>query len=68
MVTEVLASGFGLLESPRWHDQHLYFADWTTGQIRSVTPEGDTKIVLEHQSLPLCFDFHPDGMLVVSGT
>ena len=68
MVAEALARGFGLLESPRWHDQRLYFSDWTAGQIHSMAPGGDAKIVFAHRSLPLCFDFHADGILVVSGT
>jgi sugar lactone lactonase YvrE len=62
-----LASGFGLVESPRWHDGHLWFADWTAGEIRVLRGDGQSEIVVRHESLPLCFDFLPDGrMLVVS--
>lgn len=64
---QTLASGFGLLESPRWHDGRLWFADWTAGEIRTLDPAGRSEIVVRHESLPLCFDFLPDGtMLVVS--
>ena len=62
-----LASGFGLVESPRWHDGRLWFSDWTAGQIRVLDPEGSSRVVVRHESLPLCFDFLADGrMLVVS--
>lgn len=71
MTTEtahVIASGLGLVESPRWHDGRLYFADWTAGEVRVVTGPGATEVVVRHDSLPLCFDFLPDGrMVVVSG-
>jgi sugar lactone lactonase YvrE len=65
---DVLAMGFGLVESPRWHGGQLFFADWTAGEIRVVTGPGQTEVVVQHASLPLCFDFLPDGTLVlVSG-
>ncbi len=63
----VIASGFGLLESPRWHGDQLWFADWTAGEIRVLDEAGDSRVVVRHESLPLCFDFQPDStMLVVS--
>ena len=65
---DVVARGFGLVESPRWHDGRLWFSDWTGGEIRTLTPDGSA-VAVEHRSLPLCFDFLPDGtLLVVSAT
>jgi sugar lactone lactonase YvrE len=65
---QVLATGFGLLESPRWHDGRLWFADWFAGEIRVLDDSRDTDVVVRHTSLPLRFDFLPDGtLLVVSG-
>ena len=59
-----VASGLGLLESPRWRDGRLWVADWTGGLIRAIDPSGRApnavRIVLEHRSLPMCFDFLPD--------
>lgn len=64
---DLVASGFGLLESPRWHDGRLWFSDWTAGQISVLGDDGTADVVVSHPSLPLCFDFLPDGtMLVVS--
>jgi sugar lactone lactonase YvrE len=62
---DVLCSGFGLVESPRWHDGRLWFSDWTGGRIVAVDDTGTTEVVVEHRSLPLCFDFLPDGRLVL---
>jgi sugar lactone lactonase YvrE len=55
----------GLVESPRWHDGRLWFADWTNGEILAVTPEGESEVVVRHASLPLCFDRLPDGRAVL---
>src|SRR5262249_4064324 len=62
---DVICSGFGLVESPRWHLGRLWFSDWTAGRILAVDPSGATEVVLEHRSLPLCFDFLPDGRLAL---
>jgi len=62
---DVLDSGRGLVESPRWHDGKLWYADWTAGEIRVVGPGGGSEVVVRHTSLPLCFDFLPDGSLVL---
>jgi sugar lactone lactonase YvrE len=56
-----LVTGLGLLESPRWRDGRLWVADWTAGLIRAIDTAGQIRIVLEHQSLPMCFDFLPDS-------
>ena len=63
-----ILSGLGLVESPRWHDGRLFFADWIAGHVIAVSPDGASEVIVEHTSLPLCFDFLPDGTLVlVSG-
>jgi sugar lactone lactonase YvrE len=62
---DVLCSGFGLVESPRWHEGRLWFSDWTGGQIVAVDDDGAMEVVVEHRSLPMCFDFLPDGRLVL---
>ena len=63
---EILVNGLGQLESPRWHDGRLWVADWTAGVIRAIDPAGHGEVVAEHRSLPLCFDFLPDGTLVLA--
>lgn len=65
MTPEVLVSGRGLVESPRWHDGRLWFSDWTAGEIIAVAAGAAAEVVVRHQSLPLCFGFLPDGRLVL---
>lgn len=62
---DVLREGLGLVESPRWHDGRLWFSDWTAGEIVAVDDEGAAEVIVRHASLPLCFDFLPDGRLVL---
>jgi sugar lactone lactonase YvrE len=63
---ETLISGLGQLESPRWRDGRLWVADWTAGLILVTDAGGNSEVVVEHRSLPLCFDFLPDGTLVLA--
>jgi sugar lactone lactonase YvrE len=59
-----LKTGLVLGESPRWHDGRLWVADW--GARRILTLDGEVEI--EVGALPVCFDWLPDGrMLIVSG-
>jgi sugar lactone lactonase YvrE len=62
---DTVMTGLGLLESPRWHAGRLWVADWTAGLICTIDPskqvECQVQIVVEHQSLPMCFDFLPDA-------
>jgi sugar lactone lactonase YvrE len=68
-------TGLGLPESPRWHDGRLWLADWTGGRICAMDPADPgpaaVQVVLEHRSLPMCFDFLPDakaGSLVLTSS
>jgi sugar lactone lactonase YvrE len=65
---QTLMGDLGLVESPRWHDGRLWFADWIAGRVIAVDVDGRAETMVEHRSLPLCFDFLPDGTpLLVSG-
>src|ERR1700757_2281189 len=66
VIVETLLNGLGQLESPRGHDGRLWFADWTSGNIRALSGAHSSEIKLEHHSLPLCFDFLPDSTMVVA--
>ncbi|MET7982065.1 MULTISPECIES: SMP-30/gluconolactonase/LRE family protein [unclassified Streptomyces] len=63
-----LLEGRGLVESPRWHGDRLYFSDWSAGEVVALDPvDGRAEVVARVASLPLCTDRHPDGsMLIVS--
>jgi sugar lactone lactonase YvrE len=62
---EVLQTELGLVESPRWHQGRLWFSDWIAGEIIAVDDAGAAEVIVRHESLPLCFDFLPDGRLVL---
>jgi sugar lactone lactonase YvrE len=65
MTMDVLRSGLGLVESPRWHGGRLWFSDWIAGEIIAIDDAGDWDLIVAHSSLPLCFDFLPDGRAVL---
>jgi sugar lactone lactonase YvrE len=60
-----LLDGRGLVESPRWHDDRLYFSDWTAGEVVAVDLGGHDEVIARVASLPLCTAFLPDGRLVI---
>ena len=62
---DVLRTGLGLVESPRWHDGRLWFSDWTAGEIHAIDDTGASELMVSHTSLPLCFDFLPGGRAVL---
>lgn len=66
---DVLMDGIAFGESPRWHDGRVWVSDWAAGTIFSVSDDGTPTIEAEVGSFPLCFDFLPDGrLLIVSST
>ena len=64
---QVLLTGIAFGESPRWHDGRLWFADWGAKQVVAVDSDGASEVVVEvgFPSFPMCFDFLPDGRLVI---
>jgi sugar lactone lactonase YvrE len=60
-----LLTGRGLVESPRWHGNRLYFSDWSAGEVVAVDLAGRSEVVAYVKSLPLCTAFLPDGRLLI---
>ena len=60
-----LLAGRGLVESPRWHGDRLYFSDWSAGEVLAVDLGGRSEVIARVKSLPLCTAFLPDGRLVI---
>ncbi|GAA2036013.1 SMP-30/gluconolactonase/LRE family protein [Catenulispora yoronensis] len=60
-----LMTGRGLLESPRWHGDRLYFSDWSSGEVLAVDLAGEGETVARVKSLPLCTAWLPDGRMVI---
>jgi sugar lactone lactonase YvrE len=60
-----LLTGLGLVESPRWFNDRLYFSDWSAGEVIAVDLDGQSEVFAREKSLPLCTAWHPDGRLVI---
>jgi len=66
-MTEIrtLLTGRGLVESPRWNGDRLYFSDWSAGEVVAVDKDGRSEVIARVDSLPLCTAWLPDGHLVI---
>jgi len=62
---KTLMTGVVLGESPRWHDDRLWFSDWGAQSIIAVDLDGDSEVVTHVASYPFCIDWLPDGRLLV---
>ena len=67
--TNVLLDGFGMGESPRWHDGRLWFSDWGSNEIVAVDLDGKSEVVgLGGGGSGWAVDWLPDGRLLVTGS
>lgn len=66
---QVLMSGVAMGESPRWHENRLWFSDWGAQEIVAVDSCGKCEVAVRAPfGLPFCIDWLHDGrLLVVSG-
>ena len=62
---QTLMTGIVFGESPRWHDDRLWFSDWGAQEIIAVDLEGNSEVIVRMPSFPFCIDFLPDGRLLV---
>ncbi|TIW37923.1 MAG: SMP-30/gluconolactonase/LRE family protein, partial [Mesorhizobium sp.] len=54
----VVMNGLAFGESPRWHDDRLWFCNWGTGQIVAVDAEGNSQVMLTvPATLPYSIDW-----------
>lgn len=63
---QVLLSGLGFGESPRWHEGRLWVSDWAAGRVLAVSADGSSEVMVDLGSNPLCFDPLPDGRVVLA--
>src|SRR5215813_5451554 len=65
---QILMSGLAFVESPRWHEDRLWFSDWVARELIAVDLEGQSEVVIRMPSFPFSIDWLSDGrLLVVSG-
>jgi sugar lactone lactonase YvrE len=64
---QILMSGIAFGESPRWHDDRLWFSDWGAQEVIAVDLEGKSEVIVRVQfpSFPMCINFLPNGRLLV---
>src|SRR5438093_12146290 len=62
---QILMSGLAFPESPRWHDDRLWFSDWGPHEVVAVDLEGKSEVIVRVPSFPMCIDFLPDGRLLI---
>ena len=64
-----LLTGLAFGESPRWHEDRLWFCHWGTQEIVTVGRNGTSEVVARvPTTIPYSIDWLPDGrLLVVAG-
>ena len=63
--TQILMNGLAFPESPRWHDDRLWFSDWGAHEVIALDADGRPEVVAHVDSLPFCIDWLPDGRLLI---
>jgi sugar lactone lactonase YvrE len=64
----VILTGLAFVESPRWHDGRLWFADWGTNEIISVDLDGSSEVVAHGPGgFGWTIAWLPDGRLLATG-
>jgi sugar lactone lactonase YvrE len=64
----VLAEGFTMLESGRWHDGRLWVAHWGSAEILAIGLDGTVERMADGPpGYGWSFDWLPDGRLLVTG-
>ena len=61
-----LMTGIAFGESPRWHEDRLWFSDWIAQEVIAVDLEGKSEVITRVQSLPFCLDWLPDERLLIT--
>jgi sugar lactone lactonase YvrE len=65
---QTVMTGIAFGESPRWHDDRLWFSDWGAQEVVALDLEGRSEVMvrLRFPSFQaICIDWLPDGRLLV---
>src|SRR5262245_1103363 len=64
--TRTVLPGLAMGESPRWHENRLWFSDWGAQEIIATDLDGRHEAILRTPfDLPFCIDWLPDGQLLI---
>jgi sugar lactone lactonase YvrE len=61
----IVMSGLAFPESPRWHEDRLWFSDWGAHEVIAVDLGGESEVIVRVPSFPMCIDWLPDGRLLI---
>jgi sugar lactone lactonase YvrE len=64
---QTLMTDIAFGESPRWHDDRLWFADWGAQEVVALDLNGAGEVIIrvDFPSFPMCIDWLPDGRLLI---
>jgi sugar lactone lactonase YvrE len=66
--TELLLHGLAYVESPRWHDDRLWFSHWGTEEIVAVDLDGKSEVVGRGPAgMGWATEWLPDGRMLLTG-
>src|SRR5262249_5240926 len=67
---QTLLTGLAFGESPRWHEDRLWFSNWGMQEVVAIDLAGKSEVMVRvPTSIPFSIDWLPDGrLLVVSGS
>jgi sugar lactone lactonase YvrE len=61
-----LLTGLAFGESPRWHEDRLWFSNWGAQEVIAVDLEGKSEVIVRVPSFPFSIDWLPDGRLLLT--
>jgi len=64
--TEILLEGLLFPESPRWHDNKLWFSDMDGHKVMTVDMRGNTETIIERPNSPSGLGWLPDDTLLIA--
>src|SRR3984957_10178201 len=66
--TTLLLDGLAFVESPRWHDDRLWFSHWGTEEIIAVDLDGKSEVVGRGPAgMGWATEWLPDGRMLLTG-
>lgn len=63
--TEILLEGLAFPESPRWHNNKLWFSDMVSCKVMTVDNSGNVETIIKVPKRPSGLGWLPDGILLI---